>query len=260
MNTLKSILLTIAGLTVFGVSASKADMCGRERCCPKIEHSCDEKNHAYLGLTGSCVWHNKMHLDNTTATNQFLSRTKFETGFGFGIAAGYAMPKYYLRTELELLYRRNAMDTMTTSAAGFSQTAAGTYNVGGWNRDLAILANVIIDIPVCSGFNIFAGGGCGISFNQIQLDRVNKFTPFGAGGWGTNANDDMSNYLYQEDHDLFAWNALAGISYDICESVVLSAGYRVFGTTRISFNDVSGFRKTNTPITHGVDVGLRLKF
>lgn len=216
-------------------------------CCPKILGDYEKCNYAYFGATGSMAFHNDL---DGNLRDTFKSDVDFKTGYGFGLSVGYAMPKYYLRTELEMLYRRHSVDCVKTNAAAYGQGAAGRFGASGYSRDLALLANLIFEVPVTQCVGIYAGGGVGISFNQIELDRVNNITYPGFA---------IAGYESQQNHDLFAWNVQAGFTYSIVESIILSAGYRLFGTSTISFNDAAGFSRTNVPLQHSVDIGLKFK-
>lgn len=215
-------------------------------CCPKVVSHCAEESYWYLGATGSLVWHNDMDYDHASVPAN--GDSSFDIGGGFGLSAGYALPSYYMRAEAELLYRRNNLDSMDLTGA-FLGATAGSYSASGHTQDLAVMFNLVADIPVHELFSVYVGGGIGVSFNELELDYVNR----------TSAETFFTGLERKQNSTLFAWQVMGGVSYDINDTVALTAGYRLFATSKLSYNKNLGLSKSNIPMYHSIDLGLRFK-
>ena len=134
----------------------------------------------------------------------------------YSLAAGYRFNPNF-RLEGEVSYREN--DLSLTGTSGESKT--GTAFVNAW-----------YDWANTSKFTPYVGGGIGIAHNEL------KGTAFGT---------------YFDDKDYaFAYQAGAGVAYNLCPHFDLTADYR--------FVDTSKFENGEDLKAHEVLAGVRYSF
>lgn len=196
---------------------------------------CDPcKGTFYMAASGSIIWHNDLHFQ-TDIEDEF----EFKRGWGSSISAGGIFDmvgNWDIRLEVEFLYRKNKIKNLFIQFDDFSETIP----IAGYNRDMAIMANFIIDVAVCCGFSIYYGAGIGASRNKIiihfdDLPETNKDT-------------------------LFAWQILAGISYFVFSQVEINVGYRLFATGKTDNFNTFNLQPVHFPFSQGAEIGVRVRF
>lgn len=196
--------------------------CSTDPCCP---------SNWYIAASGSVAWHNdhKFTIPDLSATRDY------KVGGGAAASIGYIFDicnQWDLRLEGEVLWRRNSLKNQTFFGAGTSRIVPAS----GHTQDIALMANLIADIPLFCDIDFYIGGGLGISFNQLTLSPANST---------------------KKSSQLFAWQGMTGLSYNICQSIALTAGYRIFGTEKVS--TPGGTKSSNVPFTQSIDIGLRFR-
>jgi opacity protein-like surface antigen len=129
---------------------------------------------------------------------------EFDTGYLIGGAFGYAWEQGW-RGELALDYRTNDIDS---------------GKVDGDMSSLAGMVNGYYQLPIDFPVKPYVGVGIGVA--NVDVD---------ASASGMNANDDDT---------VFAYQAMAGITYEINPAVAIGAGYVYFATEDPSFDTSSG--------------------
>ena len=167
------------------------------------------------------------------SSGERASRTR--NTIGGAIAVGYYLhnldPRFPLRAEVEYAARSNARASWDSGAG--AQRFKALFNVQ------TLQANLYWDIETGTAFRPFIGGGLGASF--IYADYTTG---------GTSYSDSTTG---------FAWNAGAGLAYDINESVTVDLAYRFagFGNAEASTQN----RTTRNYMTaNEFLLGLRLNF
>ena len=165
------------------------------------------------------------------------SRTR--NTFGGAIAAGYYFryldARVPLRAELEYAARGDVRASWDSSAALNTGKFKALFNVQ------TLQANAYWDIDTGTAFRPFVGGGMGLSF--IYAD----YKP---------GNDSS----YSDTTTGFAWNAGAGIAYDINESVTVDLAYRFAGFGNAEAKKGSNSTTRNYMTANEFLLGLRLNF
>ena len=93
-------------------------------------------------------------------------------------------------------------------------------------------------------FTPYVGAGLGMAFNYANYTFTTK---------GYNANFD-------EHHTTFAWNAGAGVAYDITDSFAVDLGYRYVNLGYYEVDLPAGAKVKNQPSNHEFMLGLRYTF
>jgi OOP family OmpA-OmpF porin len=167
----------------------------------------------------------------------------YDVGYVVGGAVGYdfgqAMGPLGLRLEAELSYRSNDVDTHTIVGVGQTDGAIGSTSA------LAGMGNILFDLNTGSPFSIYGGGGVGVA--NVEFD-----------GHGPGAGAIMN-----DDDTVFAWQAIAGIGYEISPGWVFDVQYRYFNAGDVSLTSLanSGAVSSSTDYeSHAVLAGFRIKF
>lgn len=148
--------------------------------------------------------------DSDLSGNEELS---FDQGFGLTGAIGNGFEG--LRGEVELAYRTNDLD-----------------NFSGDISSVAVMGNLLIDLPLNEVVRPFLGAGIGLA--NVEADSRN----FG-----------------DDDDTVFAYQAIAGLGFPLTHVTTLDLQYRYFGTAD------ADIRGTDVEYqTHNFFAGLRYDF
>lgn len=186
----------------------------------------EEGGNFYVGIGGGANIANDMGISGTG----IAADAELDTGFagmgalGFGLANGF-------RFELELTYRENDIDNVSGTTGGSDDVSAR-----------ALMGNVFYDFHNSSPVTPYLGGGFG--YSQISVNRAQG-----------------AAFLLDDDDDVFAYQGIAGLSYDLRDSLQLFADYRYFSAAedlRVTAN--TGARVDVDYDTHTVMAGLRWVF
>ena len=97
-----------------------------------------------------------------------------------------------------------------------------------------------------------------------DLDTDSPWTPYlGAGlGWALVGYevDAFGGPFIDDDDGVFGFQAMAGVAYEIQESLQISFGYRFFGTANPEFTDELQQPFESEYLIHAIEVGLRIGF
>ena len=189
---------------------------------------------------------------SSTAADEFGNSIDFDTEFdpGFGVhgAVGHSWDGF--RLEGEVSYRKNDLDALTvtnvTLAGIGSFDVAAEFDAEGDVSALGFMVNGWYDFDTGSPWKPFIGGGVGTA--RISLNEVSATV---AG---------MSVPLADDEDQVFAYQAGAGIGYELTPTIIVSLGYRFFGTLDPEFTDVTGIPFDAEYRSHNVEVGVRFLF
>ena len=182
----------------------------------------------YLGAEGGANW--QRHQPG-------LGNAGFDHGYIGGLTLGHAYANG-LRPEFELDYRRNNLDSL-----------GGSSNVSGYSKAYTAMGNLWYDIRTDRGFfsvvHPYIGGGIGYA----RVTAENYTAPPGAPA------------AFTGDDHLFAYQAGAGIGFDVSRSLTLSVDYRALRTQRGDFaTAVPGVSAQDRYQAQSAMVGLRYAF
>lgn len=170
----------------------------------------------------------------------------FDPGYVIDGAIGYAHPSGF-RGEIALGYRAQDIDTLTITNDGGLGVALGigslnglaTSNFNGDVETFSAMANAFYDIDFGSKFKPFVGVGVGTALISVDLSG-------------------LSTQLVDDSDTVFAYQGMAGVSYEFNETVTASLLYNYFATTDPSFTDEAGGPFDSEYASHSIMVGLRI--
>lgn len=169
----------------------------------------------YVGLEGGYNYENPQNLRTDPATG---SSDRFDAGFVGGLTFGYAS-KLGFRPELELDYRRNDIRKLVTPLGD-------TTDVGGYDNAYTGFGNIWYDFKRPTGLlswvHPYVGGGLGVARIGIR-------------------NFSVAGVNNVRDYDTaFAYQAGAGVGFDLTPNLTASVDYRYVETDRGGFTDNTG--------------------
>lgn len=151
--------------------------------------------------------------DSTFSGGGSSGEVSFDSGFGFIAAVGNNFDG--LRGEVEVAYRTNDLD----------ETPSGDMS------SLALMGNLLVDLPLSEIVRPFLGAGIGLT--NVEVDS------------GT----------FNEDDTVFAYQAIAGIGFPVSNITTIDLQYRYFASADPDFNGVEAEYQT-----HNFFAGLRFDF
>jgi opacity protein-like surface antigen len=173
----------------------------------------------YSSLTNFCIADTCEDLTNrglyinlsggTLFDNSRLNNFKTRPGFYIGSAAGYKFHNS-ISIEGEFSYQRHHFDRSYTEPFRL-------YSTKGYNNIFTCIANVFYDFDMIN-FPFKPYLGMGLGYARVQGKGNGKGYDF---AWSTKCTTTIKQ-------DVVACQAIAGISYPICQKTELSLEYRLF--------------------------------
>ena len=185
----------------------------------------------YLGARGGVTWLE----DSSSTVGGVAHNIDYDRGYNIGGSVGYQFGGPF-RLEAEVVHRKNDVDSYTLGGTRLGGAA-------GEMSSLALMVNGFYDFQTGTAFTPYVG--LGVGYARISADGI---TATGAGV--TNSDDDNK----------FAYQAIAGLAYQLTPEVSLTADYRYFATQDPKFRLSNGSTLESEYKTHNVMVGLMLRF
>ena len=200
----------------------------------------------YVSLFGGAATLNDIGFDQTfsdptgAVTGSESTILNQNNGWTIGAAVGRSLGRR-LRGEFEVSYRNASINTAEYVLNGASQSIT---DLDGQVNGYRSMTNVLFDFNPCGRFNVYAGGGMGVSF--VDLDSTDPAIP-------STARIKTSTWAYQ---------AIIGMSAKIKPRTELFLDYRYSGSDHIEIDTTSpaGASNFNLDITsNDIFVGLRMR-
>jgi len=176
--------------------------------------------------------------------NNHRGGLNFDTsGSNPGFAVTGAVGKelgYGLRAEGEIGYRQIDIGHATVYAPGGTGIASGAGT--GNSHAVSFMGNGYYDFTTGSRFVPYVGAGIG--FADVNLDRV------GVNGVPVTNDSDLA----------FAYQAMAGVGYQLTPNGTIFTGYRYFAVADPTFTDTTGQKFHSDFASHDIEIGYRLTF
>jgi len=144
---------------------------------------------------------------NTSINGLYYNNSKYDMGYDFGANLGYKSGN--LRYEIEGTYIKAKPDKF--NIGGVTQTG-----VGGQSTALSGMANVYVDFEgfITPIIQPYVGAGIGYAYVKNDL----------------NANGPTLTTSVKNSNTVFAYQGMAGVTYNFAENWAATIGYRYMGT------------------------------
>lgn len=238
----RTMALAASSVLMMGATAQAADL-----YTPAPAPMPDYTGGWYFSGFGGANWLDDTSFDIGSPDVPAPVANAYDTGYVVGGAIGYdmgpAMGPFGLRLEAELSYRDNEVKSHTVVNTGAS--LAGPF---GSTSALAGMGNVLFDFNTGSPFTFYGGGGLGVA--KIEFDNHGASSIL------------INNGRVLDDSDtVFAWQAIAGMGYEIAPNMVLDVQYRYFNASDVSLTPIGSPYSSSTDYeSHAVVGGIRFKF
>ena len=184
----------------------------------------------YLGVRGGATWLDESSVSSASPGGP-SGTLEFENGYNVGGFVGWDLGMF--RLEGEVSYRQNDLDSIRSGGVN----ATG---VGGDASTLAFMMNAYYDINLGGPLTPYIGAGIGIARYSADFRAT-----------GIRIDDEDTKLAYQ---------GIVGLSYQLTDSLALSADYRYFATQEPHLRTATGAAFETENVTHNVTVGLTLRF
>ncbi len=188
-----------------------------------------EQGNWYVGAGGMPVFQQ----DADSNVNSTTNIIKYNTGWGVSGSGGYAWGNG-IRTEAEVAYRRNSVDSIEGTGAGPAQE--------GHFSTVSLMGNVLYDIKTGTMITPYVGAGIGLGIPMADDIRTTV---------GRTVDSTRPTFAYQ---------FIGGMSAALNTNWALTADYRYFRTLDEKFKTNLGDRATIDNASHNVMVGVRYTF
>lgn len=176
-----------------------------------------------LYIKGGAGWNHTQDQDISGGTEAEL-----DEGVGLTGAVGYDFGD--MRTEMEVTFRKNGVDGLSAGAS--------LPSPDGDMQSTAFMANGYYDLPVGGPVKPYIGGGIGVAHVNVK-DYSTA---------GTTVAD--------EDDNVFAYQAMAGMEYAVNNKVDLYTEYKYFATEDVDFGGGAEGDYRNHAIMAGLKYSL----
>ncbi len=157
-------------------------------------------------------------------------KIKYKKGFVGAVEMGVSYDAW--RLGLEVSYRQNKIKSNENAGYQIGEADKAKLNV------LAGMVNAYYDYALTDECSLYLGVGLGVA--KVAMSQL-----------------DDENHRFEEAKTAFAWQVMAGVSYDIDENWTVEAGYRLFNTMKVKLD---GVNKVKTPFANSLELGIRYNF
>lgn len=227
---MKKLMALLTVLAAFAApNAAQAFLFGDDCCGPQG---------VYLGFFGAADFpsdKNHHHHDSSGSGNVGHEHSrKLETGYF--VAGSIGMRKYEcFRGELEGGYHHNSRKKHHHDS---SSDHHGNRGHRGDTNTWSIMFNGFYDIQTCWCVKPFIGIGLGFASTEHKHHKRNHSDSSGCATCGSSSSH---HHHHNNRRDGFAWQAIVGLAYPVCDCWDISIQYRYFNNTRVNrlhYNDV----------------------
>ena len=194
----------------------------------------------YFSAFGGANWADDTRFDTELGVISNRYDTGFVVGGAFGYDFGQAMGPLGVRLEGEVSYRNNDIDRHVLGGGRLPGSVGSTSALAG-------MANVLFDFNTGGPVSFYGGGGLGAA--NVEFD-----------GHGAAAANPVMN----DDDTVFAWQAIAGVGFDVAPGWVIDVQYRYFDASDVSLRSfpLPDLRRGSSIDyrSHAVTAGLRWSF
>ncbi len=182
------------------------------------------ENNFYLRAGGGYNLKTNSRDNNMAASNTI----KTKGGYAINAAIGYRFMDI-IRFELEAGYMDSTLNSFTIAGTNVLRS-------GSWDQ-LTAMGNAIVDFQIGDNFFGYLGAGIGTTRHNVQFDLV---------GMPSSKVDDW----------VFAYQGMTGLGYNITDSIAVTGGYRIMGSSNPSGDGM----RLKPPINNIFEGGITFRF
>lgn len=173
--------------------------------------------------------------DSDATIGGVTNSIQFKPGYVVDGSVGYGFENQ-LRPEFEISYRHGNVDKVTGAGAG---SRSGNENA------IGLMGNLFYDFDLRTGLTPYLGVGVGGAL--VSADHAGQIVG------GAELDDQQFEFAYQ---------GIAGVSFELSERLDVTADYRYFSTLDPQFSTLTGGLRSDdtTYHTHNFLLGLRYVF
>ena len=160
----------------------------------------------YASFNAGAVWVEDADFSDSADGLSVDGDISFDTGFGITAAIGNEYDNG-LRAEIEFGYRASDMDELSATISDGVDSISGSGSIDGDVTAMSLMANIFFDFMPKATVSPFIGAGIG--FANVEGDL-----------------DDFGD----DDDNVFAYQAAAGIAFSLNQQTKLDVQYRYFAT------------------------------
>ena len=178
---------------------------------------------------------------DVNGTNIIEPRLGVQDGWAAGGAIGRSFGRR-LRGEMEFSYRNASFQSAGIAVNGIPQ---GALPLEGKINSYSFMPNLYFDVNPCGRFNMYVGGGGGVTFNDLDVVERNLLP----------LNLRLRN-------STFAYQGILGISAKLNARTDLFIEYRYFGTDKLKIDAATVGNSLSTAVditSNNYFIGLRVK-
>jgi OmpA-OmpF porin, OOP family len=159
---------------------------------------------------------------------------RYDVGPAAAVTGGYAFGNG-LRLEEEFSYRNAGISSVTSPT--------GTHDGSGDVSNYGFMTNLLFDIPTGTEWTPYVGAGVGLAIADAS-----------------NVTGNGLPYTLNSSEVQFAYQAIAGLAYDLDYATSLTFDYRLFGTDEPRYHVVNGGSAGTLNQSHNFMFGVRYNF
>lgn len=211
----------------------------------------------YTGWTGDELPRYNVYSSSGTTVRTF-DEGRFDKDVSYGIGAGYQVNDY-LRGDVTLdTYNSNFEGSASTDSRCGTASPVGTscrFNGAADFRTIGVMGNVYADLGTVAGFTPYVGAGVGVT--NVKWDTFTLTPACVDGTSACNSTPYAAQTFEGMDSWRFSYALMAGVSYDVAQSVKFDLGYRY---SKINGGDMFEYSAAEKALgasgTKGSDDGL----
>ncbi|WP_082835875.1 outer membrane protein [Croceicoccus bisphenolivorans] len=197
----------------------------------------------YVAASGTLSLLDDSHtfiVDLPIPTGYAETEYKMDAGWGAQVAVGRQFDR--VRLEVEGGYTKNTADHYEAIVP-----PTGDIPAEGGHKTWRVMANGYYDFGE-GNFRPYIGGGVGYAEVKGRLFAARAPFP-----------DEEPMLILNDRTGELAYQAMAGASVGVSDSVSLTAQYRWFSVGKAHFTDLGGYEHIREHHGHNLDVGLRIR-
>lgn len=153
----------------------------------------------YVGAMGGLNFTSNLHHNNT--------RVHTNPGYVVGATVGTELCDC-IRLETEFAFRSNSVHSIKQKTKEETVRAKSHDHL----KTYSLMANAYYDLDLGYSVRPYVGAGIGYGWTKLNINK--------------------NDLQYHVKHNRFAWQAMVGADYDVCQDITVGVEYRYFSPTK----------------------------